>query len=100
MSTEIQHTVAFRLHHPVGSAAEHDFLAAALALADIPGVQEFRQLRQVSPKSDFTYAFSMRFADDQAYGGYNEHPVHVAFVRDRWQTEVADFAELDYTALG
>ncbi len=99
MTSSIQHTVAFRLHHPTGSGAEQDFLTAARALADIPGVQEFRQLRQVSPKSDFTFSFSMRFADDEAYQAYNEHPVHVAFVSDRWQAEVADFAELDFVDL-
>jgi hypothetical protein len=41
----------------------------------------------------------MRFADEAAYRTYNDHPVHVAFVRDRWQAEVADFAELDFVAL-
>ena len=62
-------------------------------------MQEFRQLRQVSPKSEFTFSFSMRFVDGAAYQAYNDHPVHVAFVRDRWQAEVADFAELDFVAL-
>lgn len=99
MTSAIQHTVAFRLRHPAGSDAEQDFLTAARALADIPGVQEFRRLRQVSPKSDFTFSFSMVFADDEAYQAYNVHPVHVGFVRDRWQTEVADFSELDFVAL-
>ena len=98
-STAIQHTVAFRLRHPAGSAAERDFLAAARALADIPGVEDFQQLRQVSPKSDFTFFFTMRFADDAAYAGYNTHPTHVAFVRDRWDVEVAQFQELDFVAL-
>jgi hypothetical protein len=99
MTSAIQHTVAFRLRHPAGSEAERDFLTAALALADIPAVQEFRQLRQVSPKSDFTFSFSMRFVDRAAYQAYNDHATHVAFVRDRWQSEVADFAELDFVAL-
>jgi heme-degrading monooxygenase HmoA len=99
MTSAIQHTVAFRLQHPSGSDAERDFLTAARALADIPGVQEFQQLRQVSPKSNYTFSFSMRFADDEAYQAYNEHPVHVAFVGDRWQNEVADFSELDFVAL-
>ena len=97
--TSIQHTVAFRLRHPAGSSAEREFLATALTLADIPGVQDFQQLRQVSPKSDFTFSFSMRFVDDAAYQAYNDHPTHVAFVSDRWQSEVADFAELDFVAL-
>lgn len=99
LSGPIQHTVAFRLRHPTGSAAEGEFLEAARALATIPGVEDFQQLRQVSPKSDFTFFFSMRFADADAYQGYNEHPVHVAFVRDRWDAEVSDFQELDFVAL-
>ena len=98
MTSAIQHTVAFRLQHPVGSDAERDFLTAALALADIPGVEDLRQLRQVSPKSEFTFSFSMLFVDGAAYQA-TDHPSHVAFVRDRWQAEVADFAELDFVAL-
>ncbi len=99
MTTPIQHTVSFTLRHPAGSPAEADFLAAARALATVPGVEDFAQLRQVSPKSDFAFSFSMRFADDEAYQVYNEHPTHVAFVRDRWTTEVSGFQELDFVAL-
>lgn len=95
----IRHTVAFRLHHVPGSPEEADFLASAKALADIPGVTAFEQLRQTSPKNDFAYGFSMEFADQAAYDGYNEHPVHTAFVADRWVPEVADFLEIDYVPL-
>ena len=95
----IRHTVAFRLHHTPGSAEEADFLAAARALADIPGVEAYEQLRQTSAKNDFAYGFSMEFADQAAYDGYNEHPVHTAFVADRWGPEVADFLEIDYAPL-
>ena len=95
----IRHTVAFRLHHASGSTEEADFLAAARALADIPGVTAFEQLRQTSPKNDFTFGFSMEFADQAAYDGYNEHPAHVAFVQERWLPEVSDFLEVDYTAV-
>ena len=41
----------------------------------------------------------MEFADQAAYDGYNDHPQHVAFVRDRWIPEVRDFLEIDYAAL-
>jgi len=95
----IRHTVAFRLKHPSGSDAEAKFLKDALALADIPGVQKFEQLNQVSPKNQFTFGFSMEFASQAEYDGYNEHPVHTAFVKDRWIPEVADFLEIDYTLL-
>jgi hypothetical protein len=43
--------------------------------------------------------FSMRFADADAYSSYNEHPVQVAFVRNRWDGEVSNFQELDLVAL-
>jgi hypothetical protein len=95
----IRHTVAFRLHHPNGSAEERSFLEAATALADIPGVERFEQLGQVSAKNPFAFGFSMEFADQAAYDAYNTHPSHVAFVRDRWATEVDDFLELDYVPL-
>ncbi|HEY6663993.1 MAG TPA: Dabb family protein [Propionibacteriaceae bacterium] len=96
MTSPIQHTVVFTLRHPSGSSAEADFLAAALALATIPGVERFEQLRQVSPKSDFAFSFSMYFAGEDAYQAYNDHPTHVAFVRDCWDAEVSDFQEFDF----
>ena len=70
----IRHTVAFRLKHPRGSAEEKSFLAAGKALADIPGVERFEQLGQVSPKNDFHFGYSMEFVDQKAYQGYNDHP--------------------------
>ena len=94
----IRHTVLFRLRHPVGSDEETDFLSAARALAAIPGVTEFEQLRVVDAP-DFDYALSMDFADQAAYAGYNEHPDHTSFVAQRWVPEVASFRELDYLPL-
>jgi len=95
----IRHTVVFSLKHPAGSAKEGAFLQAAAALAAIPGVEKFEQLRQVSPKNDYAFGFSMEFADQTAYSGYNDHPDHVAFVRDRWVPEVERFLEIDYVPL-
>ena len=96
----IRHTVVFRLAHDPGSAEETAFLAdAARILTGIPGVERYEQLRQVSPKNDFTFGFSMEFADQAAYDAYNQHPDHVAFVAERWTAEVEDFLEIDYTAL-
>ncbi|TIM70627.1 MAG: Dabb family protein [Mesorhizobium sp.] len=95
----IRHTVVFRLKHKENSAEEAKFLADAKILAAIPGVEKFEQLRQVSPKNDYRFGFSMGFADQAAYSGYNDHPDHVAFVRDRWIPEVAAFLEIDYVPL-
>jgi hypothetical protein len=94
----IEHTVVFRLTHPAGSQAESDFLTTARStLTGIPGVADFTVRRQVSPKSDLAWQFSMRFADQAAYDAYNAHPAHVEFVATRWQTEVAAFQEYDFT---
>lgn len=95
----IRHTVVFALKHPAGSAKEGAFLRDAKVLEAIPGVEKFEQLRQVSPKNDYAFGFSMEFADQASYEAYNSHPDHVAFVRDRWVPEVERFVEIDYTPL-
>jgi hypothetical protein len=95
----IRHTVAFRLKHARGSAEERSFLEAGRALGAIPGVHRFERLNQVSPKNDFHFGYSMEFADEKAYQAYNDHPAHVAYVRDRWVPEVEAFLEIDYTPL-
>lgn len=96
-SMPIQHTVVFRLVHPSDSPEETAFLTdGRAALTSIPGVEDFRVNRQVSPKSGLAHQFSMVFADDAAYRAYNEHPTHVAFVAERWAAEVAEFQEYDF----
>ncbi len=95
----IRHTVVFSLRHATGSAEEQAFLDAALILAKIPGVQKFERLRQVGPKADFAFGFSMEFSDQAAYDMYNAHPDHTAFVEGRWLPEVSRFQEIDYIAL-
>ena len=95
----IRHTVVFNLKHAVGSAEEAKFLEDALVLTDIPGVKAFERLRQVSPKNNYRFGFSMEFDDQAAYDVYNAHPLHVAFVRDRWLVEVSDFMEIDYVKI-
>ena len=57
----IRHTVVFRLRRPEGSPEEAAFLEAAGALAEIPGVEAFEALREVSPKNDFRFGLSMEF---------------------------------------
>ncbi len=38
----------------------------------------------------------MEFATRADYETYNQHPVHVGFVEERWKKEVASFLEIDY----
>ncbi len=58
-------------------------------------MQRFEKLRETSAKNDYRFVLSMEFADEKTYAAYNDHPVHVAFVKQRWATEVADFVEID-----
>ena len=95
----IRHTVVFSLKHEAGSAEERDFLESARQLAGIATVEKFEQLRQVSPKCDYAFGFSMEFADQAAYDFYNDHPLHRDFVENRWMREVSDFQEIDYQPL-
>lgn len=95
----IRHTVAFTLKHAHGSLMEKAFLRDALVLSEIPGVQNFEQLRQVSKKNKYEFGFSMEFEDQAAYDAYNAHPKHEKFVRERWDREVAEFLEIDYEPL-
>jgi hypothetical protein len=93
----IRHTVVFRLRHAAGSAAESDFLRTARErLTPIPGVSRFEVLRQTGQQSEYRFSLSMEFAEADAYAGYNEHPSHTAFVRERWVPEVEEFLELDF----
>ncbi|MHB1684347.1 MAG: Dabb family protein [Bacilli bacterium] len=99
-TSKIMHTVAFTLRHKTGSTEEQRFLTDARSiLTTIPTVQNFEVLRQVGAKSPFHFGFSMEFADHSAYAIYNEHPHHVRFVSERWQTEVINFIELDYQVI-
>ena len=96
----IRHTVIFTLKHAHGSLQEKGFLRdARIALEKIPGVEKFEQLKQVSPKNDYRFGFSMEFKDKAAYTAYDRHPKHVAFVQDSWNREVEKFLEIDYVAL-
>ncbi|HSU35715.1 MAG TPA: Dabb family protein [Propionibacteriaceae bacterium] len=95
----IQHTVVFRLVHEPGSSAEAEFLDTAQAtLTAIAGVSEFSIKRQISPKSELDWQFSMLFADQPAYDTYNADPAHVRFVETRWSVEVDAFQEYDFVA--
>jgi Stress responsive A/B Barrel Domain len=90
----IRHPVIFSLKHVRGSPEEARFLKDAKVLTAIPGVGNLEQLKQVCPKNEYDFGFSMEFALQAEYPAYN-----VAFVRDRWVPEVAKFLEMDYEAL-
>jgi len=97
---EVLHTVTFDLKYPVGSEeAEQFILDGKRILTAVPGVQDFQAYRQCSPKNDMQYGFLMRFHNTAAMDAYTNHPDHVKFVKERWDTEVTRFQESDFIQL-
>ncbi len=95
----IIHTVMFSLKTSPDSEETRNFLRDGKEiLTAIPGVENFEVRRQVSAKNSFQYGFSMHFADSAAFEEYLNHPLHVSFVRERWEKEVSGFMEADYKA--
>lgn len=95
----IRHSVVFKLKFPAGSAQESKFLQAAAQLAGIPGVKNFKTLRQVSTRNPYDYCLMMDFGSAEAYDKYNNHPHHTAFIKQYWLIYVDQFMELDYQPL-
>ena len=63
----IRHTVVFTLQHASGFAEKKPFLQAFNFLAAIPGFEMFDKMRQTSRKNDYSFGFSLEFADPAAY---------------------------------
>ena len=95
----IRHTVTFKLKPALDFEAIANFFAGAKKLADIPGVQHFECLKQVSQKNAFEYGLSMEFANQALEAHYANHPYHGAFVQQHWLQHVEDFLEIDYEPL-
>ncbi|MFM9281999.1 Dabb family protein [Paenibacillus jiagnxiensis] len=94
---QIIHSVVFSLKHEKGSAEEAKFLSdGKAALSNIPTVNNFQVFREISPKNNYDFGFSMVFNSKEDYEAYNIHPQHVGFVSDRWEKEVVQFMEIDY----
>lgn len=93
----IRHMAIFTLKYPQDAPETEQFLAdGRRILTGIPVVKNFEVLRQVSPKTDFDFGFSMEFASQADYDAYNAHPDHVRFVEERWNKEVVRFQEIDF----
>ncbi len=92
----IRHTVTFRLRHQKGSPEEQSFLEAAKSLKSLPTVSNLECLKEIGKKNDFDFGLSMEFKNMDDYEAYNQHELHIDFVKNRWIPEVVDFIEIDY----
>lgn len=99
MTTPLVHTVFFTLNQPEDDKQRESFFSEANKLAAIPGVKNFKCVKQFSQKNNYDYGLTMDFDDDNAYQGYLDHPEHVEFVEKVWKRYVRYFMEIDYRDL-
>lgn len=95
----IRHSVILKLKSDINSADKQAFFDAVDKLAQIPDVQKFEVLKQISSKNKFEYGISMEFDTQEQYDFYSSHPQHQAFIQDFWVESVEDFLEIDYVLL-
>ncbi|MDL2277864.1 Dabb family protein [Parabacteroides sp. OttesenSCG-928-G07] len=94
---DIKHTVIFSLKHALDAPETEKFLQdGKRILSALPMVNDFEVFHQVSIKNEYAFGFSMLFPNQEAYQAYNDHPDHVKFVKERWETEVIKFLEADF----
>lgn len=96
----ITHVVLFWLDKG-GTISRAELLKAASALESVPGVENFRFGAPVSSErsvvdDSFDVAISMDFTDAEAMDRYQNHPDHVAFVRDWVKDKVAKVIVYDF----
>ncbi|PHX73664.1 MAG: stress responsive alpha-beta barrel domain-containing protein [Chitinophagaceae bacterium] len=90
------HSVFFTLRYPNNSVEENLFFEAVNTLITIPGIVNFRCVKQTSKKNDFDYGIMMEFNTQKDYEYYASHPIHSHFVQHHWIPSVEKFMELDY----
>lgn len=94
----IRHSVILKLKPHLSYEEKQVFFDAVDKLAEIPNVQKFEVLKQISPKNKFEYGISMEFENQEQYDFYSNHADHQAFIQNFWMKSVEDFLEIDYTA--
>ena len=95
----ITHSVFMKLKHASDSDAEKVFLDECAKLENIPGVLNYKLVRETSPKNNFSFGLVMNFKNQEDYTFYNNHPDHVSFVENVWIPNVESFQEIDYNSL-
>jgi heme-degrading monooxygenase HmoA len=91
----IRHSVILTLKSTISDTSKDLFFKEAQKLSEIPKVQNFELLNQVSTKNPFEYGISMEFATQEDYDTYTNHPQHQEFIVRYWIPLVADFLEID-----
>lgn len=98
-NTAIRHSGLLKFKTNVTAEEKQAFFIALKDLEQIGGVEKMEISKQISPKNEFEYGFSMEFADEDIYKAYNVHPSHDAFVKNYWLKYVEDFMEIDTVKL-
>ena len=89
----IRFFASFRLNYGVGSEAEAEFFREYQALAELPQIENFQLMRDVTPPeySNCQYVVMMEYADAEAHDSFHRTPEHNRFVSEIWGPAVAEF---------
>jgi heme-degrading monooxygenase HmoA len=92
----IIHSVALSLKPEMSKEERANFFDAAMDLSNIPGVENFQFLKQVSIKNPYHFFISMEFETEALYQAYSNHPQHLHFIEKYWIPFVVAFQEGDF----
>ena len=92
----IIHSVSFSLKDGLSTLEKIHFFSAALRLQEIPNVDHFTCLKQVSTKNPYDFIISMEFETEEFYQQYNYHPKHLQFIEEYWLKFVREFQQADF----
>lgn len=91
------HLVRFEFKPDVDSQQREAILTLARKkLAELPGVRHLLVGRSIKPDSEYDYALSMYFENEQALKTYRDHPDHVHFRDVEFFPFLKDVQGLDY----
>ena len=76
----IRHSVIFSFREGLEQSEKDMFFSAVRKLSAIPGVEDLIVQQQVSPKNKYQFSIAMKFANEEIYNSYNDHPEHRVFI--------------------
>lgn len=93
---KIFHTVMFKLKTKDKRKQNVFLKESKSSLSSIPEVVNFQVRKQISKKNPYEFQFYMTFESQKDYDSYNKNPIHLDYVKNRWDIEVDSFQEADF----
>ncbi len=94
---KIRHLVIFDFKDGINFHEKDKFLQDSKSvLTSIEGVENFEILKQINPDIKYPFGFSMEFKNKEIYELYKKNPIHLDYVKQRWEKAIDKFLGLDF----